>query len=490
MSSRLKDFKLPDLGEGLTEGEILQWMVKVGDTVTLNQPIVEVETAKAAVEVPSPYAGLVIAIHHDAGATVDVGAPIITFDTDPSAGPLEQPAGGAPAAASADPVESAAPQDVPVVGDPTVGDLVPSLREPGQEQGALIGEVGANGRTATLVGYGPRSVTATRRARTDSPAAPVTAVPAAVVAPVAPARVSAAQVGQSAAARSGGVTVLAKPPVRKLAKELGVDLTTLRGTGTGGAVTRTDVESATAPGAATPAAAYDPSTRERRVPVKGVRKLTAAAMVGSAFSAPHVTEFITLDMTPTMELRQRVAKLPEFAGVKVTPLLFVAKALLLAVARNPDVNSTFLGDEIVVKDYVNLGIAAATPRGLLVPNVKDADQLSLLELAQALAALTETAREGRTTPADMADGTITITNVGTFGVDNGTPILNPGESAILCFGAVRPTPWVVDGEICVRQVTQLSLSFDHRNVDGQLGSQFLSDIARVLANPELALVWG
>jgi pyruvate dehydrogenase E2 component (dihydrolipoamide acetyltransferase) len=490
MSSRLKDFKLPDLGEGLTEGEILQWMVKVGDTVTLNQPIVEVETAKAAVEVPSPYAGLVIAIHHDAGATVDVGAPIITFDTDPSAGPLEQPAGGAGAGASADPVESAAPQDVPVVGDPTVGDLVPSLREPGQEQGALIGEVGANGRTATLVGYGPRSVTATRRARTDSPAAPVTAVPAAVVAPVAPARVSAAQVGQSAAARSGGVTVLAKPPVRKLAKELGVDLTTLRGTGTGGAVTRTDVEGATAPGAATPAAAYDPSTRERRVPVKGVRKLTAAAMVGSAFSAPHVTEFITLDMTPTMELRQRVAKLPEFAGVKVTPLLFVAKALLLAVARNPDVNSTFLGDEIVVKDYVNLGIAAATPRGLLVPNVKDADQLSLLELAQALAALTETAREGRTTPADMADGTITITNVGTFGVDNGTPILNPGESAILCFGAVRPTPWVVDGEICVRQVTQLSLSFDHRNVDGQLGSQFLSDIARVLANPELALVWG
>ena len=488
--SRLKDFKLPDLGEGLTEGEILQWMVKVGDTVTLNQPIVEVETAKAAVEVPSPYAGLVTVIHHEAGATVDVGAPIITFDTDPSAGPLEQAAGNAAAGAFANPVESAASKHVSVVGDPTADDLVPSLREPGQEQGALIGEVGANGRTATLVGYGPRSVTATRRARTDSPAAPVTAVPAAVVAPVAPARVSAAQVGQTAAARSGGVTVLAKPPVRKLAKELGVDLTTLRGTGTGGAVTRTDVETAAAPGTVTPAAAYDPSTRERRVPVKGVRKLTAAAMVGSAFSAPHVTEFITLDMTPTMELRQRVAKLPEFAGVKVTPLLFVAKALLLAVARNPDVNSTFLGDEIVVKDYVNLGIAAATPRGLLVPNVKDADQLSLLELAQALQVLTETAREGRTTPADMADGTITITNVGTFGVDNGTPILNPGESAILCFGAVRPTPWVVEGQVVVRQVTQLSLSFDHRNVDGQLGSQFLSDIARVLAEPELALVWG
>jgi pyruvate dehydrogenase E2 component (dihydrolipoamide acetyltransferase) len=447
LSGRLKDFRLPDLGEGLTEGEILQWMVKVGDTVTLNQPIVEVETAKAAVEVPSPYAGLVTKIHHEAGATVDVGAPIITFDTDPSAGPLEQVAGNAAAGAFANPVESAAPKGVSVVGDPTEGELVPSLREPGQEGGALIGEVGANGRTATLVGYGPRSVTATRRARTDSPAAPVTAAPAALLpAPVAPARVSAAQVGQAAAASSAKADA--------------------------------------------PAASYDPTTRERRVPVKGVRKLTAEAMVGSAFTAPHVTEFITLDMTPTMELRQRVAKLPEFAGVKVTPLLFVAKALLLAVARNPEVNATFAGDEIVVKDYVNLGIAAATPRGLLVPNVKDADQLSLLELARALQALTDTAREGRTSPADMADGTITITNVGTFGVDNGTPILNPGESAILCFGVVRATPWVVDGEVVVRQVTQLSLSFDHRNVDGQLGSQFLSDIARVLAEPELALVWG
>ena len=213
-------------------------------------------------------------------------------------------------------------------------------------------------------------------------------------------------------------------------------------------------------------------------------------MVASAFTAPHVTEFVTLDITPTMELRTRVAALPEFAGVKVTPLLFVAKALLLAVARNPEVNSSFTGDEIVVKDYVHLGIAAATPRGLLVPNVKDADQMSLLELAQALQALTETAREGRTSPADMTGGTITITNVGTFGVDNGTPILNPGESAILCLGAIRPMPWVVHDAVVVRQVTQLSLSFDHRAVDGQLGSQFLSDIAAVLSNPDLALVWG
>ncbi len=483
--SRLKTFTLPDLGEGLTEGEILQWMVKTGDEVKLNQPIVEVETAKAAVEVPSPYAGVVTEIHHQAGETVDVGSPIITFDTDPSAGPLEEAAGNAAAGAFANPVESAAVRDVSVVGDPTEGELVPR-REPGQEAGALIGEVGPSGRTATLVGYGPRSVTAKRRARSDGPA-PVDAPPPAA------ARVSAVQVGETAAKVAGGVTVLAKPPVRKLAQSLGVDLAALTGTGPGGTITRADVEGATS---ATPAAsgvqAYDPATRERRIPIKGVRKHTAAAMVESAFTAPHVTEFITLDMTPTMELRPRVQAMPEFRDVKVTPLLFVAKALLLAISRNPEINATWdeAAQEIVVKDYVNLGIAAATPRGLLVPNVKDADQLSLVELARALQDLTETARAGKTQPADMAGGTITITNVGTFGVDNGTPILNPGESAILCFGAVRPTPWVVDGEICVRQVTQLSLSFDHRNVDGALGSQFLSDVARVLSDPMTGLVWG
>ena len=494
--SRLKQFKLPDLGEGLTEGEILQWMVKPGDEVKLNQPIVEVETAKAAVEVPSPYAGVVTEIHHQAGETVDVGSPIITFDTDPSAGPLEEAAANAAAGAAANPVESAATKHASVVGSQAdiVADTVPRpAADASGPQGALIGEVGPGGRTATLVGYGPKSVTAKRRARADAPAAPAAAAPAA---PPAPARVSAVQVGQTAAKVAGGVPVLAKPPVRKLAQSLGVDLTSLTGTGPGGTITRADVEGATS---AAPAAAggfvatdYDPATRERRIPIKGVRKHTAAAMVESAFTAPHVTEFITLDMTPTMELRPRVQAMREFRDVKVTPLLFVAKALLLAISRNPEINATWdeAAQEIVVKDYVNLGIAAATPRGLLVPNVKDADQMSLPELARALQDLTETARAGKTQPADMAGGTITITNVGTFGVDNGTPILNPGESAILCFGAVRPTPWVVDGQIVPRQVTQLSLSFDHRNVDGALGSQFLSDVARVLSDPTTALVWG
>ncbi|MBC7679673.1 MAG: 2-oxo acid dehydrogenase subunit E2, partial [Pseudorhodobacter sp.] len=296
----------------------------------------------------------------------------------------------------------------------------------------------------------------------------------------------------------------ATPPARRLPRGPGVDLALLHGTGAGGTIARADVEAAAsgAPtragvdGGAAPAydpagrdATYDPATRERGIPVKGVRKMTAQAMVGSAFTAPHVTEFITLDVTPTMELVQRLKALPELAGVKVTPLLLVAKALLLAVKRNPEVNATFTEDEIVVKDYVHLGIAAATPRGLLVPNIKDADAMSLVELAGALQDLVATARDGRTSPADMARGTITITNVGVFGVDNGTPILNPGEAAILCFGAVRPMPWVVDGEIVVRQVTQLALSFDHRCVDGQLGTQFLADFARVLADPTTALAW-
>jgi len=478
--SRHEDFRLPDLGEGLTEGEILSWSVQEGDTVALNQVIVEVETAKAAVEVPSPYAGVVTRIHVAAGTTVDVGTPIITVDTDPSAEQDDAP--------EQDPAQD--------LGDQDVTDMVP--RPPADDagpQGALIGEVGANGRTATLVGYGPRSVTAHRRPRAD--ARTVQRSQPAPVAPASPSRISAQQVGQTAAVRSGGVTVLAKPPVRKLAKEQGVDLTVLRGTGPGGIVTRADVEAVvrrTAVPASEPveAGVPDVARRETRVPVKGVRKHTAAAMVSSAFTAPHVTEFLTIDMTPTMELRSRVQTMPELAGTKVSPLVFVAKALLLAVSRNPGVNSSWdeQAQEIVVKDYVNLGIAAATPRGLLVPNVKDADQLSLAELAQALQDLAQTAREGRTAPADMTGGTITITNVGMFGVDNGTPILNPGEAAILCFGAVRAMPWVVDGQVVVRQVTQLSLSFDHRIVDGQLGSQFLADVGRVLSDPATALVWG
>ncbi len=227
------------------------------------------------------------------------------------------------------------------------------------------------------------------------------------------------------------------------------------------------------------------------MPVKGVRKATAQAMLESAFTAPHVTEFLTVDVTPMMELREHLKSQPEFHGVKITPLAFAAKAVCLAVRRTPDVNATWdePAGEIVYKDYVHLGIAAATPRGLVVPKVRDADRMSLKELAESLEQLAITARDGKTTPAEMVGGTITISNVGVFGVDTGTPILNPGESAILALGAIRDMPWVVDGQVVPRKVCQLALSFDHRVVDGQQGSQFLADVGSLLANPSMAITY-
>src|SRR3954462_4426939 len=452
-----KDFKLPDLGEGLTEGEILKWFVSPGDEVKLNQPIVEVETAKAAVEIPSPYAGVVTALHHGEGDTVDVGSPIITFDVDP---------GGA---ATDDGV--AAPAQTKVAA---AADMVPQLpHEPGLAGGPAP-KANTEEKIEVLVGSGPKSGKLTRRARkSDVAPAPISTAPAA------PARPAVDE-----------IHVLAKPPVRKLARDLGVDLTGLTGSGPGGTVTRADVEAAVNGSPTRPVPAADGS-RERRIPIKRVVKMMAGAMVESAFTAPHVTIFTTVDVTPMMELVERLRATKDFADVRVTPLLVVAKALMVAVKRNPLLNSRWdeAVQEIVVKDYVNLGIAAATPRGLIVPNIKNADGLSLPDLAGELTELVNTARDGKTAPADMQGGSITITNVGVFGMDNGTPIINPGEAAILCFGAVRDMPWVHNGEIAVRKVTQLSLSFDHRIVDGQTGSQFLADVAALLNDPALFLAW-
>ena len=493
-----KQFKLPDVGEGLTEGEILQWLVAVGDTVTVNQPLCEVETAKAAVELPSPFAGTVTELLFDAGTMVDVGTPIITIDV----------GGDAPAAAP----EAAAP--APAEAEPAAG---------------LIGGAAPGGRTAVLVGYGPRNTEARRRPRRGGDTVAARATSPQVVLPeadygsgtdrppllatapdagVKPVRHGGLEVGRQAeahalagdAASAAGVEhghrrprPLAKPPVRKYAKDQGVDLTTVTGTGNGGVITRADVDAAVAAPAGDARTAMDarPAGGEQRIPIKGVRKHTAAAMVASAFTAPHVTEFLTVDVTRMMKLRQRLALRPELAGVKVSPLLFVARALVLAVRRHPMINSSWdeAAQEIVVKDYVNLGIAAATPRGLVVPNIKDADRMSVAELAGALADLTATARQGKTAPADMTGGTFTITNVGVFGVDTGTPILNPGESAILAFGAVREMPWVHKGRVVPRQVTQLALSFDHRIVDGELGSRFLADVGAMLHDPGVALAF-
>jgi 2-oxoisovalerate dehydrogenase E2 component (dihydrolipoyl transacylase) len=496
----LKQFRLPDVGEGLTEGEILQWLVAVGDTVTVNQPLCEVETAKAAVELPSPFAGTVTELLFEAGTMVDVGTPIITIDV-----------GGEGGGGQAD-------ESAPAAEEPAAG---------------LIGGSAPGGRTAVLVGYGPRNTEARRRPRRSGEDVAARAT-APVVLPEAdygsggwerppllstapdvdtkPVRHGGLEVGRQAeahalrgdAATSGGAAPgrgrarpLAKPPVRKYAKDLGVDLTAITGSGAGGIITRADVDAAADRGSTATVlqgtfGSDGPSAeREQRIPIKGVRKHTAAAMVASAFTAPHVTEFLTVDVTRMMKLRARLAARPELAGVKVSPLLLVAKALLLAARRHPMVNSSWdeAAQEIVVKDYVNLGIAAATPRGLVVPNIKDAGRLSLVELAGALADLTATAREGRTSPADMTGGTITITNVGVFGVDTGTPILNPGESAILAFGAVREMPWVHKGRVVPRQVTQLALSFDHRIIDGELGSRFLADIGALLSDPGAALAF-
>ncbi|MGC2939666.1 MULTISPECIES: dihydrolipoamide acetyltransferase family protein [unclassified Brevibacterium] len=477
------EFPLPDVGEGLTEADIVAWKVAPGDTVTVNQILVEIETAKSLVELPSPQAGTVGALLVEEGQTIEVGTPIIRFGGDDSSTEAAPASAGAPASGAA------------------------------EESG------GADGG-ATLVGYGAKETSAKRRPRkgaavpapaasaapTAPPSAPAPAAspasaapaPAASPAPAAPPAPSAAPAAeaQPASAPASPGRPLAKPPVRKLAKDLGVDLSRVVPTGPHGDVTRDDVHAAasqtTAPtaDATAPAAASasDLGALEERIPFKGVTKMMAKAMVDSAFTMPHVTEFLDVDVTETMAMVRRL-KSTKFLGedVKVSPLLIVAKAVAWAVGRNPRINSCLDGDEIVVKKYVNLGIAAATPRGLIVPNIKNAQAKGLGELAQGIQDLTALARSGKTPPADQAGGTITITNVGVFGVDAGTPIINPGEAAILAFGQVRKKPWVVDDAIVPREITTLSVSADHRVVDGEIISKFLADVGRGLEDPTLML---
>ncbi|WP_406865380.1 dihydrolipoamide acetyltransferase family protein [Streptomyces sp. HUAS MG47] len=462
---------MPDVGEGLTEAEILKWYVQPGDTVTDGQIVCEVETAKAAVELPIPFDGTVHELRFPEGTTVDVGEVIISVNVG-GAAPAEAPeqaAAAAPAPAAAAVAEPAA-------------------------------EAEPEGRQPVLVGYGVAASSTKRRPRKGA-----TGVPAQAAAAV-----------QGELNGHGGATgtavldrPLAKPPVRKLAKDLGVDLTAVVPTGPDGIITREDVHKAAAPApaveapapvapapvpAASPVAAapvVEPGARETRVPIKGVRKATASAMVGSAFTAPHVTEFITFDVTRTMKLVDELKADPDMAGLRVNPLLLIAKAVLVALKRNPEINAAWdeANQEIVLKHYVNLGIAAATPRGLIVPNIKDAHAQTLAELSGSLSELVGTAREGKTTPAAMQGGTFTITNVGVFGVDTGTPIINPGESAILAVGAIRLQPWVHKGKVKPRHVTTLALSFDHRLIDGALGSKFLADIAGVLEQPKRLMTW-
>ncbi|WP_127473570.1 dihydrolipoamide acetyltransferase family protein [Microbacterium sulfonylureivorans] len=448
-------FVLPDVGEGLTEAEIVSWHVAPGDTVAVNDVLVEIETAKSLVELPSPFAGTVGELLVGEGDTVNVGAAIITI------------------ASAAD-----------ASGPATVGQT---------EHGAPAEAAASEGDGAVLVGYGTGGPVQSRRRK--------------------PAVTAQERVESS-------VGVVAKPPIRKLARDLGVDLAAVVPTGPAGEVTREDVvkqasqasvfrnietpewgavREETIPVAAPAAASAPPrdpappadDAREETIAVKGVRKAVASGMVQSAYTAPHVSVWTDVDATRTMELVKRLKASPDFADIRISPLLIMARAVIWAVRRTPMVNAAWIdadgGAEIRVRRYVNLGIAAATPRGLLVPNIKDAQDLSMRDLARSLEKLTITAREGKTTPADQQQGTITITNIGVFGMDAGTPIINPGESGIIALGTIRQKPWVVDGEVRPRWVTTVAGSFDHRVIDGDGMSRFIADVASILEEPALLL---
>jgi 2-oxoisovalerate dehydrogenase E2 component (dihydrolipoyl transacylase) len=498
--TRRREFRLPDLGEGLTEADVVAWRVAPGDVVAVNDVLAEVETAKAAVELPSPFAGTVAALLVEPGRTVPVGTPIVAIDTVAGVGSSGS-SGSAGSAATTPagepgPAEGARPEP-PGASTPDGGSPdAPRLTAP-------IGEAGPDGRIATLVGYGPRPGPARRRPRRAGGPERQQGDTAGTQRQQGGTADIAAAVAGAPAGTPGATPApvpLAKPPVRKLARDLGVDLRAVAGTGPAGVITRDDVRGAApGPGAASGAAgapatvptgpAVPDEAGTRREPVRGVRRATAEAMVASAFTAPHVTEFLAVDVTATMALRDRLRGTHEYADVPLSPLAFVAKVVCLALRRTPVVNARWADEEIVYHDRVRLGIAAATPRGLLVPTVRDADTLSLRALAGALHELTTVARAGRTPPADLTGGTFTITNVGVFGVDTGTPILNPGEAGILAVGAIKQAPWVVNGALAVRTVCQLALSFDHRLVDGEQGSRFLADVGALLTDPGLALTW-
>jgi pyruvate dehydrogenase E2 component (dihydrolipoamide acetyltransferase) len=497
----VRTFALPDVGEGLTEAEILTWHVKPGDTVTVNQTIVEIETAKAAVELPCPFAGVVAEVFVAEGDVVPVGTPILSIATagTPAAAGVVPDAGaptGPPLASSDASRGDGGTSGAPTQPAPTAP-TAPVAEEPVAREPVLVGygvkQTGVPHRRERVLAHDPHGTTAPEAGPPGEAAKPV--------------RHGGLEVGRHAEeVLSRSTAVLAKPPVRRLARDLQVDLAAVDATGAGGVITRADVERtamlartvqdqglpSTPRGALGHLPAERTGPREVRTPIKGVTKLMAEAMVASAFTAPHVTEWVEVDVTRTLGLVERLRARPEFEGVKVSPLLLVATGLIRAARRYPGVNATWdaAAGEIVTKNYVNLGIAAATPRGLVVPNVKDADLLDLVGLARALQDLVDTARAGRTLPSDMAGGTITITNVGVFGVDGGTPIINPGESAILAMGRALARPWVVDGEVRVRQVMQLTLSFDHRLVDGALGSRVLADVARFLEDPAVELALG
>ncbi|MHA7285493.1 dihydrolipoamide acetyltransferase family protein [Arthrobacter sp. MDT3-44] len=520
----LNTFNLPDVGEGLTEAEIVQWKVAPGATVSVNDVICEIETAKSLVELSSPYAGTVAELLVAEGETIEVGTPIISVEDSavsvPGVGGSDGAARGSQdgAAAPGNGVQGGVDHQPPAQGHVPDGELpVPGM--PGELGGLEAGHPAGPGADAPepaaseaapgpLVGTGPKADAVKRRPRKAPAAAGAgTELPSPAANPPAnppanpTAGTSAAQPAEAGTpSRSNPLNqlinrVLAKPPVRKAARDLGINLADVPATGSAGEVTKQDLMSYQSQRDAEQDGADSfwadrkllGGGRIERIPVKGVRKATAKAMVQSAFTAPHVSIFVDVDASRTMEFVKRLKASRDFEGIRVSPLLILSKAVIWAAARNPSVNATWAEDEIHVKHFMNLGIAAATPRGLMVPNIKDAQDLSLKELALALNDLATTARAGKTQPAQMQGGTLTITNIGALGIDTGTPIINPGEVAIVAFGTIKQKPWVLDGEVIPRWITTLGGSFDHRVVDGDLSARFMADVASILEEPALLL---
>lgn len=509
------EFELPDVGEGLTEAEIVEWKVAPGHAVELNQTVVEIETAKSLVELPSPFAGTVVELKAAEGETVPVGEALLTISSE-GADAMLPPDEVRRAEADAAAEREAAGAEERRIAEANRNPEFAAAREDAastvtrEEDAASAGEdAGADaGSGSVLVGYGTASAPASRRrgrhaqraggAGGSAQGLGAEATKRAAVehaggeaAPVAPGRRLRPGARPSSVPASLAAPIIAKPPIRKLARDLGVDLAEVEPTGLAGETTRDDVirhahQASVFKNLETPAPSPD-AAREEVHPVKGVRKAIAQAMVSSMFTAPHVTLFVDVDATRTMEFVKRLKASPDFAGVKVSPLLIVARAVMWAIRRNPTVNAAWTDEAYTIKRYVNLGLAAATPRGLLVPNIKDAHEMTLLELAQSIEQLTLRARDGKTTPEEQQGGTFTITNIGVFGMDSGTPILNPGEVGILALGTIKPKPWVVEDEVRVRHVTTLTASFDHRLVDGDVASRFLADVATIVEEPALLL---
>lgn len=514
-----RDFLLPDLGEGLTEGEIVSWLVKVGDTVDLDQPVAEIETAKAVVEVPSPYAGTVVALHGEVGAEVEVGKPLVTVEEQDA--PSASTAGGT-AAQDAPSASTAAP----MADDPRASSMVPdpSTRTvDGEEQGTLVAEAPAEGGSGNvLVGYGTATGAARRRRRGAGGATPQTqngsAAAAALASPPAPSAPSAAVAAPPAppvppAGAAAAGRPLATPPVRKLAREVGLDLAAIAGSGLHGAVTRDDLAAAirardeagqpdelgvvvTTPDAE-PLGSAPPNTRAElapapaasgeRIPVRGVRRLTAEKMSRSRREIPEATTWVDCDATELMALRDRLNTRQE--AVRITPLAVLLRTVVAGLREHPLLNARLDTDsnEIVVGRDVHLGFAAQTDRGLVVPVIRDAHRRSILDLAAELNRLAGSARAGTLAPGDMAAGTFTVSNYGAFGVDGGSAIINHPEAAILGVGRIADRAWVHEGELAVRKVLQLSIAFDHRICDGGDAAGFLRFVADCVEDPAFLL---